>query len=331
MANQTNSTDNQDLDLGQLSGKIRGYVSKANDSFFDGILFIKRNIIILTVLVLVGVGLGIYKDQTSNRFENKIFVIPNFGSVDYLYEEIDHITSKISNEDPVFMKQLGLKSPDKFINIEIEPVVEIYEFIEDKEADEDDRKFQLFKLISENGEMKKILEDQTTSRHYKNHLITITTKGETDRSEIVDPLLNYFNNAPYFLKMKEEYLNNLNLKIAANDSIIKQIDVILNDFSVSKLNSNAMYYNDNTQVSEVIKLKDKLLKEQGKNRIDKVNFTSVIKEGGMMFNVTGKSFTAHKMKFIIPILLVILFVFVVKFRQYYKKQMDKRKDVAVGQ
>jgi hypothetical protein len=330
MANQTNSPDNQDLDLGQLSGKIRGYLSKANDSFFDGILFIKRNIIILTVLVLVGVGLGIYKDETSNRFENKIFVIPNFGSVDYLYEEVTNITSKIRQKDKAFLAVSGIKSPEKLIKIEIEPVVEIYDFIEDKDVDEDDRKFQLFRLISENGDMDKMLKDNTTSRNYKNHLITITTNGTADKSEIIDPLLKYLNSNSYYVQLKDEYVNNLNLKIAANDTIIKQIDNILNDFTGKGKNGNLIYYNDNTQLNEVIKVKNRLIKEQAKNRIDaKVNYSDIIKEGSSVLNATKSTILSGRMKYIIPLLFILVFVICIKFRDYYRSQINKRKTVGL--
>ena len=76
-----------------------------------------------------------------------------------------------------------------------------------------------------------MLEDKVTSRNYKNHVITITTRGEVNRADVVDPILRYFNKNNYYLKMKKGYTNNLDLKIAANDSIIKQIDAILNDYS----------------------------------------------------------------------------------------------------
>jgi len=328
MANST-STDNQDIDLGQLSKKVKNYFSSLNDAIFDGILFIKRNIIVLVILIVIGSALGYYKDKTSTIFEQKIFVIPNFGSIDYLYEEIENMSSKIRREDPEFMKVSGFKNADKFLKIDIKPVVEIYDFIEDKDVDEDDRKFQLFRLISENGDMKKILEDKTTARHYKNHIITITTSGETEKSEMVDPILKYFNSNSYFLKMKEEYVNNLNLKIIANDTVIKQIDAVLNGFSNKGKNGNLMYYNDNTELSEVIKYKNKLTKEQGQNRIDKVNYSDVVKDGGTLLNIYGKTFTSGRMKFIVPLLFVLAFIGGVQFRNFYRKQSNKRKSVIV--
>lgn len=325
MANQTNSTDSQDLDLGQLSRKVRGYISKANDSFFDGILFIKRNIIIIVILVIAGVAFGISKDSHKN-YEQKVFVVPNFGSVDFLYEEVKHITSMIGRNDEAFIAASGIKSPEKFVKIEVEPVIEIYDFIEDKNVDEDDRKFQLFRLISENGDMDKMLKDNTTSRNYKNHVITITTNDTADKSEIITPLLKYLNSNAYYLQLKDEYVNNLNLKIAANDTIIKQIDNILNNFTGKGKNANLIYYNDNTELSQVIKVKNRLTEEQAKNRIDaKVNYQDIVKEGSSILNVTKSSFISGKMKYILPLFFVLVFVACMKFRDYYRSQVNKRK------
>lgn len=329
MTNQTNSTENQDINLNDVSVKIRKYLSKTNDSVFDGILFIKRNIIYVIVLIVLGAGLGIYKDETSRQYEQKIFIIPNFGSTDYVYEEIENLRFKMINYDAEFMKASGMKSPEKVEKIEIEPVIEIYEFIEDKDVDEDDRKFQLFKLISENGDMKKMLEDKTTSRNYKQHLLTITTNAEVSRADVIDPILKYFNTRPYFLKMKQEYINNLNLKIAANDTVIKQIDGVLNEYASRKNSGTAMYYLDNTELDKVIKLKNKLTIEQGQNRIDKVNYENVLAESGMLLNSPKKNILAGRMKYVVPFLFLFLFFIVVKFRNYYTKQVNKRRTAGV--
>lgn len=331
MANSTNSPDNQDLDLGQLSKKVKNYLSRANNTFFDGILFIKRNIIIIAILFIVGAGLGYYKDTAGRSYEQKVFVIPNFGSTDFLYEQVAFMSYRLKSKDTAFIKAAGIKNPEKFVKMKIEPVIEIYEFIEDKDVDEDDRKFQLFKLISENGDMEKMLKDKTTSKYYKKHLVTITTNKKAEKGEIIEPLLKYINSNDYYLKMKEEYIKNLELKTAANDTILKQIDAILNDFSGKKGNTGLVYYNDNTDLSGVIKLKNRIIAEQGKNRIDKVNFSEIFKESGIVMNVVSKSLTGGKMKYILPILFILIFMIVVKFKNYYKSQIEKRKVIITGQ
>jgi hypothetical protein len=328
MANQINTNDSREIDLDQVSRKVRGYFSRVNDSFFDGILFVKRNFIIIAILIVGGAAYGIYKDSLTHRYKNNVLLIPNFNSVDYLYEEVDNINSKLNQSNSDFLKQTGINKTKKLVKLEIEPVVDIYDFIDnpDKEKEENDRTFQLFKLISESGNMDKMLEEEVTSKNYKNHLLTITTKGETSFENDVKPLLDYLNANPYYQQMQEEYINNLNLKIAANDTIIRQIDAILNDFSkTSGKGTNLMYYNDNTELNEVIKLKDRLTREQGRNRIDKVNFNKIIKDSSMTLNMKDTSLIAGTMKFLVPVLLLLLFIAVVKFRNYYRSQMNKRK------
>jgi len=326
MANSS-STDNQDLDLGQLSKKVKNYFSRFNDAIFDGILFIKRNSIILIILIILGAGLGYYKDKTSAVYEQKIFVIPNFGSVDYLYEEIKYLSSKIKLQDAEFIKTAGKIDIEKFSKIEIKPVVEIYDFIEDKDIDEDDRKFQLFKLISENGDMTKVLKDNTTAKYYKNHIITISTNGEVNKSEVVTPIMRYLNSNLYYLSMKDHYAKNLDAKIAANDTMIKQIDAIINDFSSRGKTSNMVYYNDNTDLSLLIKQKNRLVKELGQTKIDRANADNVIKETSVVLNVGSTSLLVGMMKIIVPILFVIAFIIGVKFRDFYRYQVNKRKAI----
>ena len=58
---------------------------------------------------IIKIAVGIY--------EQKIFVIPNFGSTDYLYEEIDAI-SELSLHDEDFFKRSGLEHAEKIFKME---------------------------------------------------------------------------------------------------------------------------------------------------------------------------------------------------------------------
>lgn len=322
MTNQTNNTDNQELDLGQFSRETGSFFSKVNDAFFDWILFFKRNILFVIVLIVLGAGLGFYKDSTSETYEQKLFVVPNFGSVDYLYEEVENLSFKIKQEKEYFEKNFGLKQSGKIVKIKIEPVVEIYEFIDRKDIEGDDRKLQLFKLISESGDMKKTLIDKTTGRYYKKHVITITTKNLQIKEDVIGPLIKYFNANPYFLSVKDEYTQNLDKRIAANDTTIAQINKLLSDFSEKKANST--FYNDNTQLNEVITQKVQLTKQQEDNRIEKAGYSNIIHETGVVLNSPAKNLLGGYMKFIIPILFIIFFAVGAKFRASYKKHVIKR-------
>ena len=54
----TNTNQDQEIDLGQLFGKIGNLFDTIISSIFKGILFVQKNIILLLVLVAVGVGVG---------------------------------------------------------------------------------------------------------------------------------------------------------------------------------------------------------------------------------------------------------------------------------
>lgn len=324
MTNQTNNTENQEINLTHVSRKVKGYFSSVNDSFFDGILFIKRNIIAIVILLIVGTGFGYYQDTEGKQYQTKVFLSANFGSVDYLYQEVQNLNSKIHNTE--FKKATGINASKNLLKLKIEPVIDIYNFIDNpaKETDENDRNYQLFRLISENGDMQKILKDEITSKNYKLHLLVINTKGQVTDKDI-KPLLDYLNSNPYYKTLKAEYIKNLDIKIASNDTVIKQIDAILNSVPKTSGAGANLVLNDNTGLHEIVKQKEKLVKEQGRNRIDKINFNKIINDSSMALNGADDNILSGNMKIIMPLLLFLLFVAVAKFISYYKRQTEKRK------
>ncbi|KGO92706.1 hypothetical protein [Flavobacterium subsaxonicum] len=323
-ANQSN-----EIDLSYVSQKIKKSLSKVNDSFFDAILFVKRYIIVIVIVIAVGVTLGTLKDE-NQTYDQKVFVTPNFKSVDYLYGQIQQLNSKIRAHDTEFLNKIGLKSPEMIAGLDLEPIVDIYEFIDEVDNEKvASRKFDLFKLIAENGEMEKMLEEQTTSKNYNNQVIVITTRGIVTKQDVVDPILNYLNSDAYYKQIQAEYIKNLDVEITANDTLIKQIDGILNSFSNRKNGGNNMVsFNNDGQLNDVIETKNKLVAQQALNNIKKVNYTSIVKEKGTVLNFKRKGITNGNNKIIYPVVLLLLFVFVMLFISYYKSQVRKRKALA---
>lgn len=330
MDNQPN-IPNQEVDLFYVKRKVKGYFSRVNDSFFDAILFIKRNIIILVILLAGGIWWGSYEDNTIKIYNQKVIAIPNFNSVDYLYGEIERINLKISEGDTDFLNKIGLKNYGNVAGIKVEPVIDIYEFIDDSKTDKQtDKKFELFKLLSESGEMEKMLKDTPTSKNYKNHLITIITVGEAASQDAVAPLFDYLNSDPYFKEVQQQYKVSLEQTITANDSTIKQIDALMNSFSIAKSSPTLSYYVDNTPLNDVLLVKEQLLRQQTQNRVKKINYEKIVKDASTQLNVRDKKGLHGKMKFIYPFLLILLFVCICKFIKFYKKQSAKRKAIIVN-
>lgn len=326
MSAKSQNNDNQEIDLSQISKKIGKFFESISTSIFKGILFIKRNIIWIGILFILGVGLGVYLDTTSKVYDNEVIVSPNFGSVDYLYAKIELVSSKINDGDTVFLKEVvGIKEPKKLKKIKVTPITDVYKFINNS-----DKNFEFVKLLAEDGDIKKVVDDNLTSKNYPYHMISFTTDGETSDEKTVKPLLNYFNNSDYFKLIQKEYLNNVKVKMVENDSIISQINGLLNAFTSttngSQKSDKLVYYNENSQLNEVIKTKDALVNEQGGHRIELVNFDEIIKDNSTTLNIKNNKMVNGKLKIVLPFLFIAIFVLIGFFGSYYRNQMAKLKN-----
>ena len=173
----TNSQD-QEIDLGQVFKKIGNFFQSIIDSFFDAILFVKRNIIAIIVLFIIGVILGFYLDKTTKTYTNEIIVLPNYGSVDYLYSKIELLEAKRNENDTVFFRELGFKNVNELGLIEIEPVIDVFKFVDKKPEN-----FELIKLMAEDGDLNKIIEGGITSKNYPFHKIKFSTSKKTSQHD----------------------------------------------------------------------------------------------------------------------------------------------------
>lgn len=322
-------TTNHEIDLDKVSAKMKGIFSRANDSLFDFILFIKKNIIVIAVLFVLGAGYGYYKDHKENVYEQKILVTPNFESADYLYEQIKSINAIIADRDIEVLKKMGIKEPEKIAKLTIEPIPDIYNYVTEdlglNLTPRENTKFNLFRQIADKRDMTEVLEEHVTAKNYKNHLITIITIGKFDKDAIVQPVMDYLNANSYFKEVQEKALKSLEIKIAENDTMIKQVDGILGQLSANGGGKEIVLLNQKTELNEMLVLKDQLVRQQAANEIKRITYKSIIKDTSLQLNNRKVSILSGKMKFIYPILLVGLFVLIMAFRSFYISQVNKRK------
>ncbi|WP_281324432.1 hypothetical protein [Flavobacterium sp. IMCC34518] len=312
--------EDQEIDLLQIPQKISDFFGSVSTSIFKGIQFFVRNKVLVLALILVGFGMGWYLDSNKKIFDNQIIVTPNFESVDYLYSKIDLLQSKIAYGDTLFLKNVvGIKKPKAIKKIAIKPIADVYGFVENKEQN-----FELLKLIAEDGDINKVLIDNVTSKNYTYHTISFTTNELTDEENVVQPILNYLNNSKYFSTVQKIGLKNLDQEIAQNDTIIKQINDVLASFTSNKKSvqkdGKLVYYNENTQLNDLIKTKQYLIGEQGKNRVKLVRYDKTIKQINTVLNLKKTNFISGNLSLILPLLFVLLFVASHSFLAFYKKQ-----------
>ncbi len=326
-----NNLNDQEIDLSIISMKISSFFGGIATSIFKGILFVKKHSIIFIALFFIGAVGGYFLDKAAKVYDHQIIVTPNFGSVDYFYNKIDLLDSKIKAGDTLFLKSIGIQNPKKILQIEVEPIVDIYGFVNNKSNTvsnaQNSQNFELVKLLSEDGDIKKVVKEDLTSKNYAHHKIHITTDGFTNDKSTIDPILNYLNKNNYFATVQKVYISNVKAKILKNEEVIQQIDGLLNEFSSSTNNNQKsdklVYYNENTQLNEIIQTKTNLVTELGNQRMDLINLDKVIKTNSSVLNVRNTKGLNNKMKFILPIVLMALFILIRFFLSFYKKQSFK--------
>lgn len=319
-SNSTQNDNNQEIDLGQMMNKIGGLYQKFLSWIFQIILYLKTNLKLLLVLVVIGVLLGFFLGQKKS-YKNEIIVTPNFGSVNYLYTKIDLLNSKIRVRDTAFLKSINIKEAKFITGIKIKPIIDIYGFIE-----KDDQKFDLIKLMAEESSIDNVIENKITSKNYPNHLIEFISTSKQLNQDFTNSLLSYLNESQYYKKIQDKYVENLNLKQKENDTIISKIYGLVNKFSNQSnptQNNNLVYYNNNTQLNDLIKTQEALIQENGRIKLELVSIDKIVKDMSITQDVEIPKFLLFSAKVILPILFILVFLMIDGFRKFYKSQINK--------
>lgn len=321
-----NKVDDQEIDLGQVVQGIKRFIQNINSTIFNSIQFFIKNIFIIAVLLIFGVGIGIYLDKTTKTYHQEIIVSPYLGGTDYLYSKIDYLSSKLNENDQAFFKSIGVKNPSNIGSIKIEPVIDIYSFVSNSTSTanaENTQNFELVKLLAEEGSLKEVIKDKLTSKNYPNHKIQITTSDKINQEELINPLLKFINTDQYYNKMLKITRENILIKMKKNEQEIVQVDSILNFMAYNlkqNKNTSLIYNNENNQINPLFELKNSLISQIADQKINLENLTKFIKETSTTTNITNTKSINGKLKFILPLLFIFGFILMQFFINFYKNQ-----------
>lgn len=315
----TNSQE-QEIDLSQIGKSISKVFQNVINKCFDLLFFIQKKIIIVGALFILGIGLGIYLDKEPN-YTNDIVVIPNFGSNEYLYNKVNLISLKLKEKDEAFFKSIGISNIKDFNSIDIQPINGIYNFINSESQKEN---FEFIKLMAEDGDIEKIIQDNVTSKNYYLHSINIKTTIAYHKKDLIEPILKYLQQTDYFKKLQKVYQSNLIEKVAANKSLITQIDQIILNLSQNKTGGE-FTISEKSSLGELIQKKDELISENQRLAIHKLEYDKVIKDQNISLNQMNTKGVNNKMKLILPFLFMFLFLTGYWFSQVYKQQKKRIK------
>jgi len=330
MSTNDQNNSSEEIDLGVLVKKINGFFSNISLTIFKGILFVKKNILVFGALFIIGAVLGYFLDKTNPSYDSEIIVAPNMDGTDYLYSKIELLTSKLNEGDKPFFKSIGINNPEKISLIEIEPIIDIYNFVNNSTSAasaQNTQNFELVKLLSESSDITKVINDKLTSKNYPHHKIHIVTSDKTSIDATIKPLMKFLNTDEYLNKILEISKDNIIIKMKKNEELIAQTDSLIRILTVNLMKDQSkaslVYNNENNQFNDFFNLKNGLINEIADQRIALVNSNSVIIDISTVVNIRNNKGTNGKMKLILPVLFIFMFLIIKLFMAFYKSQKAK--------
>lgn len=326
-----NGNPTEEIDLGQLFTMI----GKGFNNLFKWLLrvfmYLKKNMIILGTLVLVGAIIG-YALKFVSGEEQKLDVIvtPNLGTKNYLYDVIAEIQSDIRAKDTVFFASLEMDvAKMEGFKIEISQ-------IKAQSGSNLENEMNFLELLKdfENSEaisdiLRSELQDKTTKDQRITFYFKDSEKGEAYAHKIID----YINSNSYYTDLLKVYTENAQNRIQRNDSLIAQIDVLINNYTQKMLKEQAtsegrlvLENQEPLNIPSLFELKNELIQdtESKKLELERRQEAITVVNFGQLHKVQKPLF--QKNIAIIPIIFVGLF-FLFSFIRYLNR---KSKEMQIG-
>ncbi len=325
MADQpTKQNTSDEIDLGQLFQMIGRGFNKLGTFFLRVFLYLKKNILILIGLAVLGVLIGYgLKMISTEKMQLDVIVRPNLESKDYLYDVVAEIESNLKSQNEALFKELGVSEEEiKGFEISIEPVNKDAEKAAEKELEylEILQKFQDTELISD------VLREELLKNTELNHRITFRYKNPEGKA-IAEKLIEYINSNSYFKDLLAVHTENAMARIKQNEVLIAQIDTIIQGYS-NNLGRSGNAYETGTVVLQneeklnvggLFSLKSNLIKDIEDRRME-------LKQMANPVNIInfGKPYQRSKAFFgkkiiLIPIILLSLF-FLFSFLRFLNRK-----------
>jgi hypothetical protein len=317
MGDQTKLDVNDEIEMSVFINSIKRLFVGILKLIFHALSFYKKYIVVVLILAIGG-GIGGYYMDNNNlkNYRNDVIVIPNFESTEYLYDAIEMVNSKIKNKDGLFFSKIKIDDYLVLREITIKPVTDVYDMVKQQKSNLD-----VFKIMSEKGDMSKVLADLTTGRHFKFHKISIYEKGSSYGNKNIKALLDFLNDNAYYKTYGKVLRESQAKKIEKNNEMIAQIDSLLS--AVGKIKAGAssdskISINQNTQLNDLVLTKESLIMDNRKIQLDLIDNQNVIQEVSTVNDIIEDRILSYK-TMMLPLLLLMAFSSVFFLRYLFNK------------
>lgn len=267
--------------------------------------FINKYKFILISLLIFGIVVGVLLDKfgKKNIYKYELIVAPNVGSQTYLYKEINSI-----------------KSDSILISAKIEPIVDVFNLMTESP---DNLKVGEF-LADNNVKIVKHTEGNETEQVYKYHIIKFYVKDSINGKKRIYQFMDQLNNEPYFkekLDINHQYLTN---KIKENEVSIDNINNLFSKLGNNEAKSSSASVNIEvfTEINKLIENKQYLIDEIRKLKTELLENKSTVYQVAEITD-DGKA-NKTNYKFILPIVLIVLFTFYLFVQHLTQRYGDKK-------
>lgn len=308
----TTQNSSEEISVGQLFGSLRRAYHSLLIKFYHLFQFLLRNWIILLALLIGGIVGGYFWNQNKKtKKETTLIVRVNYNSVDYVYNAVDQLFSKVKDSDEDFLSPYNFfKDGVSLIRkIEIEPVVSVNDILE--KTPEFYGNIDL--LIEQTTSSMKVFTSDMFVSQFKTHKIDLRVGNQADNS-IIDDVVVFLNDNEILQNAKETYKANLRRKIEENQYSVTRIDSILQRMGTSNRArpSSAQVYvhTDETNVTDLRALlqeKTRIMNSLEEMEVNMLNYDEPVIVLNKPVLKEHSGFFSNKVLWL-PIALIMLFL-----------------------
>ncbi len=314
--------NNEEIDLGLVFKKIGDFYRAFLMWLYRGFHFILRNWIVFLIIIVVGTILGYVLDSNAKfTKETSLIVQINFDASNYVYDAIEQLNGKIIDYDTIALAKMGLfKEGELTISgVSIEPVVNILDILNN--APRNDRNIEV--LLDESQISDDLLTTEIFKSEYKAHKIFVSASTLADET-VIEDLKNYLNSNKTLNQIKDAKIENTIRKIENNKQSIVYLDSIFKltgSKTKPQKQSNQIYFNSYDFQSDnfylMFREKRSIQIEIEEMEIELLKYDYIVKTlNKPIFQIKKPS---YKMKIILPLLFVLLFMFGCGLKSFYEK------------
>jgi hypothetical protein len=237
-ANQPSTSD--EIDLGQLSRLLRSGFRSLFKGFLRIFVYLKRSFYWLIGLFVLGILIGFgLKQLSGSTLKLDVIVTPQFETKNYLLDVIAEIQSNIKAKDTAYFQSLGMDiaiiREEKF-EVEITPL----RLKADAGLKEEMAFLELLKDLENSGAIADILRSELQDKTTKDMRITFYFKDPKIGEEYSRKVMSYLNRNSYYGGLLRVYNENAKDRIQRNDTLIKQIDILIENYTERMLKEQGM-------------------------------------------------------------------------------------------